>query len=475
MNRVSCFILLASVAGMLQACATKEATSSAADVASAPAAATESIVTRADDEKSARIAAFLDAYMRGDFVHAEGMFQPDAKFYWSDIADPMGLAAWNEAVRMQHKAFRDFRMMNRSIVTTTYPNNGTWTYVWAAWQATSKATGQPLTLPLHLAYRWDGDRVSEEWGLFDAGRFRDELSMNLARLEASDAPAPWDWVLGTWVLSGGDAPEQLVRWTQPEPGVDLIVGDWVLPDGGRAVEVLGWEPEFGRLTGRLLGTDGSTTDVVYNGFGPGRSMQGTYRARAADGTVEHGRIEVVRIAEDRMTVRFDDADGTTVERVFRPAAIEDERRMSLPVVATTTDWRTRMVHEVHQRYLVNDIDAMAPLFSDDCVHLWGDPGDPADNAAWRQGLERHHEIFKDIRLDKLFEMTGEYPDGQIWTASWFEWRGTVRATGEPVELLVHAAHRWDGDKVVEEGLFFDVDRFAQYFEGPESSESPDSK
>lgn len=123
MNRVSCFILLASAAGMLQACATKVAASSAADVASAPAAATESIVTRADDEKSARIAAFLDAYMRGDFVHAEGMFQPDAKFYWSDIADPMGLAAWNEAVRMQHKAFRDFRMMNRSIVTTTYPNN----------------------------------------------------------------------------------------------------------------------------------------------------------------------------------------------------------------------------------------------------------------------------------------------------------------------------------------------------------------
>lgn len=421
-----------------------------------------SIVTTADDARSIRVARFLDAYMRGDFKAAKAIFTPDARFYWSDVAEPMDLAAWNEAVRVQHDAFRDFRMLNRSIITTTYPDEGTWTYVWTAWQATSKATGQPLTLPLHLAYRWDGNGISEEWGLFDKGRFVDELAMNLARMEASDEGAPWEWVLGTWLVTGDETPDELVHWTQPEPGVDFVLGDWIIGDGKRAVEVVGWEPERGVLTARRLGTDGSSAEAQFTEFGPERSMRGSYRIRSGDGTISHGRVELVRTDDNRMDLAFIDVDGTRMERTFRPAPMDDARRMLLPVVGRTDDWRTAKVHAVHQSYLANDIDAMETLFAAGCVHKWGDPGTEADTAAWRSGLERHHEVFADIRLDNLFEMTGEYPDGNIWTTSWFEWRGTVRATGEPVEFLVHAAHRWDGDKVVEEAVFFDVDRFASY-------------
>ena len=61
-------------------------------------------------------------------------------------------------------------------------------------------------------------------------------------------------------------------------------------------------------------------------------------------------------------------------------------------------------------------------------------------------------------------MTGDYSDGNTWTATWFEWNGTDRKTGEKAAFLVHGAFRWDGDTIAEEKIFFDVDRFKKHVE-----------
>ncbi|MEE2972959.1 MAG: hypothetical protein VX672_07525 [Planctomycetota bacterium] len=422
------------------------------------------IVTTTNDQRSKRIETFLDGYVKGDFAAADTLFKPDTGFYWADMSEAMSLDGWREAVAMQHKAFRDFKLMNRVIVTTEYPEYGPWTYVWTNWQATSKATGQPLDLPLHLMYRWDGDRVADEFAYFDKGRFEEVFADTMARLEPSEAPCPWDWVLGHWKVTGGPLPDGLVNWTMIDGKQDFILGEWTDADGVRSMQVGGWDPSTGLISFDTFGSDGSSSTMVMNEFPSKTLMAGTFRTRTPDGTIGGGRMEVERTAEDRMAVRFFDTDGTKMERIFTPTTADEPMRMSLSPAVRAGDWRTKAVDGVHAAYAAGDFASVGKPFSKDCMHHWGDMRNPASNADWQKGLAMHHQVFKDITLEGLYSMTGEYPDGETWTVSWFNWTGTDRRTGEKAEFLVHCGFRWDGDQIVEERAFFDADRFRKHVE-----------
>ena len=277
-----------------------------------------SIVTREGDDRSKKIEAFLDGYIEGDFSSADTLFKPDAKFYWADMSEAMSLDDWREAVTLQHEAMRDFKMMNRVVVTTEYPDYGPWTYVWTNWQATSKATGKPLDLPLHIMYRWDGDKVAAKFGYFDKGTFEAFLADTLERMRPADAPCPWDWILGHWKVTGGPLPDGLVNWTKIDGKQDFVLGEWIDANGVRSMQVGGWDPSTGKISFDTFGSDGSSSTMVMSEFPSKTMMAGTFRTRTADGTVGSGRMEVERTAKDRMAVRFFDADGTEMERIFTP-------------------------------------------------------------------------------------------------------------------------------------------------------------
>ena len=422
------------------------------------------IVTTEDDPRSRKIEKLLDGYLKGDFAEADVVFKPDTRFYWADNGNPMTLDQWREGVTLQHEAFRDFKMMNRNIVTTVYPDHGTLTSVWTNWQATSKATGQPLDLPLQLTYRWDGDRVSDEYAYFDKGRFESVLVDTLARLKDSETPCPWKWVLGAWRVTGGPAPDAVVNWAEFEGSKDTVRGEWITTDGVRLMQFASWDPSTGSITSDTYGTDGSTMRMVISDFPGPTKMSGTYRSRSGDGRVSGGHLEIEKESKDRMVGRFTDEDGTKVERIYTPATEDDPLRKTVAPMLSGSDWRTRKVDEMHANYMKGDIDAMKPLFSKDSVHVWGDPDLKAGRAEWAEGLAMHHKVFKDITLKNLYTISGEYSDGNIWSTSWFEWNGTDRKTGEKVVFLVHCAFRWDGDKIVEEEVYFDVGRFKKYAE-----------
>ena len=424
----------------------------------------DAIVTTESDPRSERIGAFLDEYLVGDFSNADKIFKPDTDFYWADMSEAMSLDRWREGVALQHEAFRDFKMMNRVIVTTEYPEYGPWTYVWTNWQATSKATGEPLNLPLHLMYRWDGDRVSDEFAYFDKGRFESVLEDTMARLEVADAPNPWKWVLGTWKVTGDPAPEAVVSWTKLDGAEDIVRGEWVDANGVRSIQMVDWDPSTGSITSTTFGSDGSTFRMVMTDFPAPTKMIGTFRARDAKGVVSGGPVELEKESDDRMVGRFTDAGGMTMERIFTAAPMDDSLRKAIAPMVSGNDWRTKAVDEMHGHYMKGDIEAMKPIFSKDCVHKWGDPNSEAGQAEWAEGLAMHHKVFKDISLENLYSMSGAYPDGNTWTASWFEWNGTDRKTGEKATFLVHCAFRWDGDEIVEEEVFFDVDRFRKHVE-----------
>ncbi len=429
-----------------------------------PIAADQAIVTTMDDERSRRIAAALVGYAGGDLSFADDLFAPGVEFYRSDSTTPVDIEAWRTGAAVQQAAFEDVAFSMPAIVTTTYPDFGSWTYAWCVWRGTSRATGETLTFPVHVMWQWDGDRVIREFGYFDAGRFADDVATTMARLNPSDEASRWDWLTGVWKMTGGGQPDAIVSWSKLDPDAEAAVGQWVDSNGVRSLELLGWEPEFGRLSVKILGSDGGNFHVTLDDFSDDRLSRGDFHARSGEGAISEGRFEVDRVAEDRIIIRMIDAAGTTIERVLTPAAEDDPMRWTLPPTVAADDWRTKAINEMHANYEAQRFDEMAKLFADDCRREWGDPNVTFDRAAWLEGLKTHHAVFKDIRLDDIYTMTGQYPDGNVWSATWFEWNGVVRKTGEEVAFLVHGIHRWDGDQIVEEKVFMDGGRFGDYIE-----------
>ena len=426
----------------------------------------ENPTTTINDARTAKTTEFLEAYTQGDFGPAGEFFAEDVVFYPNSgmTADTFTLEEWYPFVEMHHEGFGDIAFEPMHVQTTDYPDGTTWTHVWSSWNGVNKATDEPFSTLVHLAYKWDGDRVVEEFQFFDAGKFEAEMAVALGDRFAADAPSPWDWVTGIWRVSGGDLPDAMVNWTQPTPGVDVVLGDWTNTDGVRTIQMVGWDPSTGTITSQEYGSDGSSLLVECDEFPSPQAMSGVYHMRMPDGTVVDGVVEIVRERDDLMLATLIADDGTEVVRTFEPAAEDDEMRASLGMTATTSDAKSEMVRQIHRNYEAGNLDALGPAFADDCVFKWGDHTAPADKATWRAGLGVHHDTFQDIRVDNLYVQTGDYSDGNTWTTSWLEWNGVNKATGEPAAFLVHTAHRWDGDLIVEEEVFFDIGRFQDHVE-----------
>jgi len=426
----------------------------------------ENPTTTIDDERSAKTASFLKSYAAGDFGPAKAFFAEDVRFHPNSkaAADSFGLDEWYDFVKMHHEGFRDIIVEPMFVQTSEYSNGEVWTHVWANWRGINSTTDEPFDAMIHPAYQWDGDRVTRVFQYFDAGKFEAEMETALGDRFAADAPSPWEWVTGYWRASGGDMPEAMVNWTTPLPGVDMVMGEWINADGIRSIQMVGWNPHTGHLTSAEYGSDGASFAFECQEFPHSRAMHGTYRMRAADGTEGTGVVEIVRERDDLMIATMINEAGEEVVRTYEPAEGDDPMRMSLAVTATNTDRMSETVRNIHRNYEAGNLDALEPHFADDCVYKWGDPTTPADKATWRAGLGVHHDTFKDIRLDDLYVQTGEYPDGRVWTTSWLEWNGVNRATDEPAVFVVHTAHRWENDQIVEEVVFFDIGRFQDHVE-----------
>lgn len=436
----------------------------AAGSAGAPAAAQSGeLAVMTGDVKSNRAKQHLVNFARGDLSYAEGLFKPDVKFVLPAVQTaPMDLDGWRQFAARMHRAFDDIEFAGLAMNTTTYPKHGTWTYAWCTYTAKSKATNEVHRFPLHLMWQWDGDRIAREFGYFDAGSFSKVWDTTLARLSSESSPSPWEWALGRWSVTGGPAPDGVVCWTKPTPNQDYVVGEWLGDDGVRTTQMVAWDPAMQRLTSHMVGTDGSIHMMVATEFPSRRLMKGTFYSRAADGAVTNGKVECSREADDVMIVRFLDADGSVMERTFRPLKADDARGKMIAPLVDAGDARTRAVHQILRDYVAGDVDAMATHFADDCVWKWGDQTVEVGKKDWVEGVKTQHKVFRDIELNDLYVMTGHYPSGNVWTTTWVNWKAIDRRTQQPATFMVHLSHRWDGDKIVEEQAFFDVARFEEH-------------
>ena len=46
--------------------------------------------------------------------------------------------------------------------------------IWSSFEATGKYTGEKVSFPFHIAYKWDGDKIIEEYQFFDMTVFKNE-------------------------------------------------------------------------------------------------------------------------------------------------------------------------------------------------------------------------------------------------------------------------------------------------------------
>lgn len=146
----------------------------------APTAPAEgTVICTTEDARSKKVAQVLDQYAAGDLSFADEFFTEDARFFWSTNESPFGLAEWREGITEQHSVFKDIELVDRVITTGKYPDGVTWTTVWAEWQALNQSTNERSTYLIHLAYQWEGDRVTAEYGFFDRGRYEAEVKAAL--------------------------------------------------------------------------------------------------------------------------------------------------------------------------------------------------------------------------------------------------------------------------------------------------------
>ncbi|MDG1050452.1 MAG: hypothetical protein P8M11_06955 [Planctomycetota bacterium] len=139
------------------------------------------VVCTTDDDRSEMVAKFLDQYAAGDLSFADEMFADEVRFYWATRESSLSEEEWREGMTAQHQVFKGIEWNDRVVTTGTYPDGLTWTTVWAEWSALNSSTNEQSKYLIHLAYQWDGDRVSAEYGFFDRGRYEAEMAAALGQ------------------------------------------------------------------------------------------------------------------------------------------------------------------------------------------------------------------------------------------------------------------------------------------------------
>jgi hypothetical protein len=135
-----------------------------------------------DDEKSIAIQSHFQNYLNNDMDGLKSLWSPDLEVY-ANSTDPVGLDELVGMLQAQHSTFSPIEMTfgeeaeNQPIAwveTTDYPETAsspaaTWSQSWFTWTATSKLSGETITLPAHISFQWGDDgkiaaRVEKNWG-----------------------------------------------------------------------------------------------------------------------------------------------------------------------------------------------------------------------------------------------------------------------------------------------------------------------
>ena len=133
-----------------------------------------------DDEKSNLIRSHFQNYLANDMDGLKSLWSSDLKVY-PNSTEPVSMDELVGMLEAQHATFSPITMTfggddsdaNAFVETTNYPDTpvseaSTWSQAWFTWNATSKMTGEMISLPGHISFKWGDDgKISEEYHFYD--------------------------------------------------------------------------------------------------------------------------------------------------------------------------------------------------------------------------------------------------------------------------------------------------------------------
>ena len=135
-----------------------------------------------DDPKSIALNKHIENYVNKDFDAVKALFSENLKITVSGQSETYDLNGSMEAIRLHHMLFSNIYTTygeenEKGIIcqTISYPTGETWSQVWFDWNAVGNYSGDTVKNMVHLSYKWEGDKILEEYHFSDGAAFNKEV------------------------------------------------------------------------------------------------------------------------------------------------------------------------------------------------------------------------------------------------------------------------------------------------------------
>ena len=132
-----------------------------------------------DDEKTKSIRSHYQNYLDNNIEGLKSLWSPNLKIYLTDTKQS-GVEDISNLIIAQHKCFSEIPsfLEDAIIETKTYPNGNTWTSSWFIWKATSSVSGNTISIPVHIGFKWgEGNKIVEEYHMYNTKLMEEELAL----------------------------------------------------------------------------------------------------------------------------------------------------------------------------------------------------------------------------------------------------------------------------------------------------------
>jgi len=139
-----------------------------------------------DDPKSIAVNQHMENYINKDFDAMKDLFTDDFQVVVSGQDEPYDLEGVMEAINLHHMLYSNIyttipgaeQEEEKGVISQTisYPTGETWSQVWFNWHAIGNYTGDTVVNMVHLSYKWEGEKIIEEYHFSDGAAFNKEVA-----------------------------------------------------------------------------------------------------------------------------------------------------------------------------------------------------------------------------------------------------------------------------------------------------------
>lgn len=138
------------------------------------------------DQKTLKVRQLLEAYVKNDTsviyeimadtVKVREQFANNQENGKTKVS-PGGRSAFGQGEQSHHLLYSDISITTDNMRTFVWDNDGgTITGYWGMWSGTGRFTKAKVTAPVHIYYRWSGDKIVSIYRMFDPTPLKEEIA-----------------------------------------------------------------------------------------------------------------------------------------------------------------------------------------------------------------------------------------------------------------------------------------------------------